>query len=158
MFPYWSFISLQHLKPYHDRYQFVTGGHPWGLTSAAPLADQATCTVTQFPTQSHYPRYCSVLVMLSTRVGSDKYQFCTPLIKLYWEYNFQLSTFYQLCHHVSRLETRFRDHPPDLARRDKMLRAWTRCREYRRHLERNVDISRGTFIPRVERRHLAKYG
>ena len=54
--------------------------HLWRLYSAARLGNQVASTMTQFPTQSHYPDTeptspCPILIMSSTRLGSDKYQF-----------------------------------------------------------------------------------
>ena len=53
--------------------------HSWRLHSAVPLGDQATGTMTQYPTQSHYPDNVlsspyPIILMLSARLGSDKYQ------------------------------------------------------------------------------------
>ena len=58
--------------------------HSWRLYSAAPLGNQAASTVTQFPTQSHYPNTeptspCLLLIMLSTQLRSNKYQFDNSL-------------------------------------------------------------------------------
>ena len=49
----------------------------WRLSSIAPLGNQAAGTMTQYPTQSHYPNTelpspCLILLMPSTRLGSDK--------------------------------------------------------------------------------------
>ena len=58
----WSFTSLQHLRSYQG-------------------------TMTQYPTQAHYPDTdvispCRILLMPSTRLGSDKYQFYKTLFWL----------------------------------------------------------------------------
>ena len=50
---------------------------PWH-TSAAPLGEQATSTMTWYPTQSHYPNTkptnpCHILIMSITWLGSDNY-------------------------------------------------------------------------------------
>ena len=52
-----------------------------------PLGNRTTSTTTQYPTQSHYPdsdtdQNCPspILLMVSARVGSAKYQFCKSLI------------------------------------------------------------------------------
>ena len=60
--------------------------HSWWLNSAAPLGNQAVITMTWFPTQSHYPdtepsSNCPI-VMPSTGLGSDKYQFDKSLVWL----------------------------------------------------------------------------
>ena len=52
----------------------------WCLYSAAQLGNQVTGTMNQYPTESHYPDSeqrspCPILLMLSARLGSDKYQF-----------------------------------------------------------------------------------
>ena len=78
----WSFISWQYLRSYQDRYRHVTVHNHGDFVncSAALLADQATSTMTEYPTQLHYPDSeptspCPVLVMSSARLGSNKYQF-----------------------------------------------------------------------------------
>ena len=53
--------------------------HSWWLYSAASLENQGTNTMTWHPTQSHYPdseptNACPILIMLSTWIGSYKYQ------------------------------------------------------------------------------------
>ena len=53
-------------------------GHSWLLYSATSLEHQASGTMTCYPTQSHYPDTeitspCPILVMLSARLGGDKY-------------------------------------------------------------------------------------
>ena len=54
--------------------------HSWCLCSAASLRHQSTGTMTCYPTQSHYPvtdptSHCPILIMLSARLWSNKYQF-----------------------------------------------------------------------------------
>ena len=54
--------------------------HSWLLYSAASLGHQAASTMTCYPTQSHYPNTeltspCPIIIMLSARLGSNKYQF-----------------------------------------------------------------------------------
>ena len=66
--------------------------HSWWLYSAAPLENQATRTMTQYPTQSHYPDTeptspCPILLMPSARLGSDTYQFDKSLVWLDREAN-----------------------------------------------------------------------
>ena len=53
---------------------------PWWPYSPAPLWDQASSTMTQCSTQSHYPdpeptSPCPILIISSTWLGSDRYQF-----------------------------------------------------------------------------------
>ena len=53
----------------------------WQLYHADPLGYQVADTVSQFPTQSHYPDTelaspCPIIIMPSTRLSSDKSQFC----------------------------------------------------------------------------------
>ena len=60
---------------------------PSWLYNATPLGDQVAHTVTWYPTQSHYPDTqltspYPILIMLSTRLGSDKYPFWKSLIWL----------------------------------------------------------------------------
>ena len=57
------------------------------LYSVAPLGNQGTSTMTRFPTQSHYPdtdptSHCPILIMQSTWVGSNKYNFYNSLVGL----------------------------------------------------------------------------
>ena len=52
--------------------------HLLQLYSAVPLENQAAGTMTQVPTESHYPdgelaSPCIVLVISTNRIGSDKY-------------------------------------------------------------------------------------
>ena len=70
--------------------------HTWQLYSAAPLGNQATTTMTQHPTQSHYPTTeltspCPILLMSSARLGSNKYQFYKSLVWLDQEPNAPIS-------------------------------------------------------------------
>ena len=60
-------------------------GHSWWLHSAAPLRNQAVSTMTWYPTQSHYPdteptHPCTIIMMMCTWLGSDKYQFHKSLV------------------------------------------------------------------------------
>ena len=53
--------------------------HSWRLLSVAPLGYQVIDTMTQYPTQSHYPntvvnRRCPILAVLYTRLCSEKYK------------------------------------------------------------------------------------
>ena len=50
--------------------------HLWWPFCAAPVGNQATATMTWYPTQSHYPdtevtSSCPILLMPNTRLGSD---------------------------------------------------------------------------------------
>ena len=61
--------------------------HSWWLYSAAPLRNQAAITMAQFPTESHYPvteptSPCPILIMPSTKLGSNKYQLYKSLVWL----------------------------------------------------------------------------
>ena len=66
---------------WREEYRLVTvHTHVCTVTSTASLEYQATGTITCYPTQLHYPNTewtspCPILIMPSTRVGSDKYQF-----------------------------------------------------------------------------------
>ena len=61
------------------------------LNSAAPLWDQTENTITWYPTQSNYPEThpnspCPILVVPSTWLGSDTYQFDKTLVWLDLEF------------------------------------------------------------------------
>ena len=54
--------------------------HSWGLNSAASQEHQIPSTMTCYPPQSHYPETdpispCPTLIMSSSRLGNNKYQF-----------------------------------------------------------------------------------
>ena len=66
--------------------------HSWWLYSAALLGNQATSTMTKYPTQSHYPDTvltspCPVLIMPKARLESDEFQFYKSLVWLDWKPN-----------------------------------------------------------------------
>ena len=74
------FTSRQHLKVLSGRVPTCHCAHSWQLYSAASLGHQAASTMTCYLTQLHYPDTEStspfpIIIMLSTRLGSDKYQF-----------------------------------------------------------------------------------
>ena len=57
------------------------------LLYCCPLRNQAVSTMTWYPTQSHYPDIeptspCPILILPSTCLGSDRYQFYTSLVYL----------------------------------------------------------------------------
>ena len=59
--------------------------HSWRLCSAPPLGNEAISTMTRYPTQSHYPdteltNPWPILILLSTWLGNDKYQFNKSLV------------------------------------------------------------------------------
>ena len=61
--------------------------HSWWLYTAAPLGNQAISTISWYPTPSHYPNTeptspCHILIMPSSWLGSDKYQFDKSLVWL----------------------------------------------------------------------------
>ena len=71
--------------------KFVSGQVPtydsaysWRLYSAAPLQKEAVSTMTWYPTQSHLDTDSTgpILLILSTWLGSDKYQFYNSLFWL----------------------------------------------------------------------------
>ena len=69
--------------------------HSWQLHSAARLGDETTGTMTQLPTQSHYPDTVitnpyPILIMLIARLGREKYQFYKSLVWLGWDSNSRL--------------------------------------------------------------------
>ena len=64
----------------------------WRLYIAAPLEDQVTSTMTQYPMQSHYPdteltSLCTTLVMPSSVLGSDRHKLYKSLVWLDWNSN-----------------------------------------------------------------------
>ena len=66
--------------------------HSQQFYSLAPLGNQAEGTMIQFPTQPHYPDTeltspCPILLLLSTKLGSDKYQVYKSLVWLDQEPN-----------------------------------------------------------------------
>ena len=70
--------------PTQSHYDIKTGTDLWQYTllMTASLADQSTSTMIMiiYPTQSHYPdtnptHRCPILVMLSPRLGNEKYKF-----------------------------------------------------------------------------------
>ena len=68
--------------------------HSWWLYSAVKLGNQTASTMTWYPTQSHYldtelTSPCHILLVLSTRLESDKYQFNKSLVWLDQESNSQ---------------------------------------------------------------------
>ena len=88
MFLCCCFASQQHLRPYQDWYPLArVHTHDHWLYSAAPLGNQANNTMIWYPSQSHYPDTeptspCPILIMLSTWLGSYKYQFYKSLVWL----------------------------------------------------------------------------
>ena len=61
--------------------------HPWGFHGAVPLGNQAVGTMIWYPTQPHYPdttvtNLCPILLMLSARLGRDKYHYNRSLVWL----------------------------------------------------------------------------
>ena len=61
--------------------------HSWWFHGVAFMGDQATSTITRYPAQSHYPYTkltspCPIWVILSSRLGRDKYQFYKSLVWL----------------------------------------------------------------------------
>ena len=74
------FTSKQHLRSYQNGYRPVTVRIHGDFYSAAPLGDQAPITMICYPTQSHYSDTeptspCPIIIMPSTWLGSDKFQF-----------------------------------------------------------------------------------
>ena len=61
--------------------------HSWWLYSAAPMGNQTTGTMIQYPTQLHYPDTeltspCLILLIPTAILGSDKYKFDKSLVWL----------------------------------------------------------------------------
>ena len=90
----WSleFYILLTSKVISGRVQTCNSVHSWWFYSAAPLSHQAANTMTWYLTQWHYTDTeltspCLILLMQSTKLGSEKYQFGRPLIWVYGELN-----------------------------------------------------------------------
>ena len=72
------------VKLYQDGHRLVTGYTHCDAIVLPSLGYQAVNAITQYPTQSYYPNTvltspCPVILMASTRLGSDKYQLSTSL-------------------------------------------------------------------------------
>ena len=96
--------------------------HSWRLYSSAPLRNQATSTVSWYPTQLHYPETeptspCPILIMPSNWLVSDMYQFYKSLVWL--DYVFELMISHTRdpcstdCHHARCLPTWLYDCLPE---------------------------------------------
>ena len=84
-------MSWQHLRTYQDMCT-LDSVHWWWLYGAAPLEDHSASIMTWYPTQSHYPDTeptspCPILIIPSTRRGSNMYTFWKSVIWLDWESN-----------------------------------------------------------------------
>ena len=71
------FTSQQHLRSHKDR---CHSAHSWWLYNTNLLGNQATSTVTWYPTQSNFPDAeqtgpYPILIMQRAWLGSDNYQF-----------------------------------------------------------------------------------
>ena len=71
-----SFILVFMSYKYSWSYQAFDRMHSRQFYSAAPLGNQATSTMNQYPTQPHYPDTepygpCSILGMLSAKLGNE---------------------------------------------------------------------------------------
>ena len=74
-----------YLRSYQDGYRLGTGFTYGDFIVLPPLGDQATSTMTWYSTQLHFPDTrptgpYPILIMPSTWLGSDKYQFCMSLV------------------------------------------------------------------------------
>ena len=87
----WIFFFLATSKVPSGWAPTCDSGHSWQLYSVAPLGNQGAGTMTWYYTQSHLDTeltsHCYILLMLSARWGSDKYQFYTSLVWLDLELN-----------------------------------------------------------------------
>ena len=86
------FMSQQQLRSHKDGYWLVKVRTHGDFYSAVPLGDQATSTMTWYPTQSQYPDTestspCPIRIIPNTWLGSDKYQFYKSLVWLNWSSN-----------------------------------------------------------------------
>ena len=85
MFVHWDFCIPVTSKVISGWVPTCDSGLSMWLYSVTPLGDQATSTMAQPPTQSHYPDTeltspCPILVKLARRLGSNKYQLCKSLV------------------------------------------------------------------------------
>ena len=81
------FFILTTLKAISRRLPPCDGTQSWWICCAGPLRNQAASTITWYPHQSHYPNTepnspCPILIIPSTWLGSDKYQFYKSLVWL----------------------------------------------------------------------------
>ena len=79
-------------------YESYNNAYLWQPNSTAPLGNQVTGSMTPYPTQPHYPDTEPTspspnLLMLSARLGSEKYQFYNSLVWLDREANSWSSSF-----------------------------------------------------------------
>ena len=96
--------------------------HSWRLCSAASLGHQATGTMACYATQSLYPvteptSPCPILIMMSARLGSNKYHFkvigLTRLARFGFEparfglpdFQHGRRTLYSFCHSLVNVDT-----------------------------------------------------
>ena len=117
----WGFIAWQYQRSYQHANRLVKVCNQ----GAAPLRDQASDTMTQYPTQSHYPdteqtSHCLFLLMLSDRLVSDKNQFDKSLAWLgcdsnswpcWWQRSRYIGDFVTLLHRETRPPTPWDDMP-----------------------------------------------
>ena len=75
-----GFYILATLKVMSEQVPNCDSAHSWRLYNVAPMVNQATGIITQYPAQSHYPvtestSHCLNLLMPSDRPDSDKHNF-----------------------------------------------------------------------------------
>ena len=93
----WSFTSLQRLRLYLDGHWLVMVCTHGVLIVLPHWEIRLLETMTWYPAQSHYPdteltSHCPILLMSSTRLGSDKYPFYNSLFLLDLELNYRSAT------------------------------------------------------------------
>ena len=91
-----SWLVIGVLCPDNIQSQIRKGTDLW-LYSATLVGNQATNTMTLYPTQSHYPdteliSLCPIRLMSNAKLGSDKYEFYTSLVWLDWKLGYQSPT------------------------------------------------------------------
>ena len=87
----WGFISWQHLRSYQDGYWLVTVS-THGAPQCCPIGKSGHQHHNLISPQSHYPETeltspCPIILMQSSRLGRNKYQFYKSLLWLDWELN-----------------------------------------------------------------------
>ena len=75
-----EFYILATSKVISGRAPTCDSANSWGLYNRGPLRDEATRTMTGYPTQSHYPEttptsHCPTQTMLSAWLGNDTSNF-----------------------------------------------------------------------------------
>ena len=105
----WEFYVLATSNVISGQVPTSDNVYSWGLTSVAPLRNQAINTVTQYPPLSHYPDReptipCPILIMLNMWLRSENYKFDKSLVRLDRKWNSLLLIRPRCpCHHLYML-------------------------------------------------------